>query len=299
MKSPRYVLITPAHNEEAHLERTIHSVLAQTCKPLRWVIVNDASTDRTGEIAAHFAKTTDFITAVNVSRDGKHAFSKKARAFNEGLKHLSGVDYDFIGNLDSDISVGENYFENVFRLFETDDAIGVAGGIIHTKIGDRFVTCDTTLDSVAGAVQMFRKKCFEQIGSGYLPLPYGGIDAAAEIIAKMKGWKVRKSVEDKAWEHRQTGTATARPLRANYRLGCRFHSLGYGLLFYSLRCLYRLRDEPVFIGSCSAYLGFAASCLRRQPVALPPPVVEYLRRSQREKLLEYLPFRSRRTAHRG
>ena len=64
------------------------------------------------------------------------------------------------------------------------------------KFGGEFVTYDKTLDSVGGKVQTFRRKCFEEIG-GYLPLKYGGIDAAAEIMTRMKGWEVRKSLANR------------------------------------------------------------------------------------------------------
>ena len=43
---PRFVLITPAHNEEALIKKTIESVISQTILPMRWVIVDDGSTDR-------------------------------------------------------------------------------------------------------------------------------------------------------------------------------------------------------------------------------------------------------------
>jgi len=36
-----YVLVTPAHNEEAFIEKTIQSVIQQTVLPLKWVIVDD------------------------------------------------------------------------------------------------------------------------------------------------------------------------------------------------------------------------------------------------------------------
>jgi hypothetical protein len=42
---PRFVLITPAHNEEALIKKTIESVISQTILPMRWVIVDDGSTD--------------------------------------------------------------------------------------------------------------------------------------------------------------------------------------------------------------------------------------------------------------
>ena len=126
------------------------------------------------------------------------------------------------------------------------------------------------------------------IGGGYMPLPYGGIDAAAEIIAKMKSWTVQKSPKNKVYEQRQTGTATSSPLVACYRLGRRFHSLGYGLIFFSLRCLYRIGDPPVVWGSFATLLGFVGSVIKRRPVLLPDEVVEHWRRSQRIRLSRVL-----------
>ena len=43
----KYVLITPAHNEAAFIQKTLDSMVAQTLLPERWVIVDDGSTDRT------------------------------------------------------------------------------------------------------------------------------------------------------------------------------------------------------------------------------------------------------------
>ncbi len=274
------------------MEKTIESVLAQSRKPLVWVIVNDASTDRTGVVADHYARKNAFIISTSTQRNGNHSFSNKARAFNTGLELLRGTEYDVIGNLDADVSFEANYFENLIRAFEQDVRLGISGGIIYTKIKGRFITGDETLDSVAGAVQLFRKECFEDVGGAYLPLPYGGIDAAAEIIAKAKGWKVRKSTADKVFEHRQTGTAAMKPLAAAYRLGHRFHSLGYGMLFYTLRCLYRLKDDPILVGSCAAFFGFVESLAKQRPILLPDQVVAHLRAEQRRKLLQsLLPWR--------
>src|ERR1700739_3547026 len=55
----RYVLITPARNEEAFLENTILSVVAQTTTPLKWVIVSDGSTDRTDDIVKSYVRQHD------------------------------------------------------------------------------------------------------------------------------------------------------------------------------------------------------------------------------------------------
>ncbi len=65
---PPYVLITPARNEETFIEKTLQSVAQQTFLPVKWVIVNDGSTDRTGEIVAGYAEKYHWIELVKSSK---------------------------------------------------------------------------------------------------------------------------------------------------------------------------------------------------------------------------------------
>ena len=288
----KYVIITPAHNEEAYIEKTIESMISQTVLPIKWVVVNDASTDRTGELVERYTKRFGFIQLVNLPREAERNFARKVNAFNRGLTEVQGLDFDFIGNVDADMSFKPAYFENILREFEADPGLGISGGICYTRFTDEFTTYDTTLDSVGGKVQLFRRKCFEDIG-GYLPLKYGGIDATAEIMSRMKGWKVRKSLENPAYEHRPTGFAYGKPLTAKLREGRRFYSLGYDPMFYLLRCIYRLRDYPQVLGSAAAFLGYLWSMICRQPIVLPAGVVNYLRTEQRTKLKNLFRLRVR------
>lgn len=285
-----YVIITPAHNEEAFIEETIRSMICQTVRPLKWIVVNDNSADRTAEIVERYASENSFIQLVNVKRSGERHFGNKVSAFNRGLREAQGLDHRFIGNIDADISLPKDHFEKVLREFDADPNLGIAGGMVFSKIGDRFVSQNVALDSVAGAVQLFRRDCFEQIG-GYLALPLGGVDAAAEIMARMKGWKVRTLPALSVFEHRRTGSAKAGPLGARVREGRRLYSLGYGLLFFSLRCIYRLLEPPMIVGSGAALFGFLQGLCGRDPIVLPPEAVHYLRTEQREKLLKNLSSR--------
>ncbi len=282
-----FVIITPAHNEEAFIEKTIRSMINQTVRPLKWIIVNDSSTDRTAEIIEHHARHCDFVRLVHVRRSGDRNFSNKVRAFNCGLTEARELGYQYIGNLDADISLEEDYFEKLLYKFETDSHLGLAGGMVSTCIGNDFVSQDVALDSVAGAVQLFRRECFEHIG-GYLALPQGGIDAAAEITARMKGWKVCTFPELRVLEHRRTGSSKASPLLARIQEGRRFYSLGYSLLFFCLRCIYRAMNRPRIVGSGAALCGFLEGMFRRNPLVLPPEIVHYLRAEQRRKLLRKL-----------
>jgi biofilm PGA synthesis N-glycosyltransferase PgaC len=284
-----YVIVTPAHNEEAFIEETAKSIVSQTILPLKWVVVNDGSVDRTQQIIEQYARRFDFIQLVNQPRDPERNFARKVFAFNRGLAEVQGLPFEFIGNVDADISFETNYFRNILQELAADPALGISGGIVYTKFTDRFLTYDTTLDSVGGKVQLFRRRCFEDIG-GYRPLKYGGIDATAETMARMKGWKVRKSLENRAYEHRPTGFAYGKPLIGKMCEGRRFYSLGYDPIFYSLRCLYRFNEHPFILGSAAALLRFLYGMIRREPIVLPPEVTSYLRAEQRTKIKQVLRF---------
>jgi glycosyltransferase involved in cell wall biosynthesis len=282
-----FVIITPAHNEEIFIEETLRSMLRQTLRPLRWVIVNDGSTDRTRDIVATYAAQHDFIRLVDRQRQGERHFGNKAHAFNLGLSNCDITEFEFIGNLDADISLESDYFEKVLKEFEQNSKLGIAGGMVRTRIGDQFISQDVALDSVAGAVQLFRRQCFEQIG-GYRPLPLGGIDSAAEITARMNGWTVRTFPDLCVLENRRTGTATAPPLVSRVKEGQRYHSLGYGFLFLCLRCLYRSMDRPRILGSMAIFVGYVRGLMKRSPILMPPDTVRYLRDEQQAKLRQQL-----------
>ena len=58
---PAYVLITPARNEAQFIELTLKSVVAQTVRPKKWVIVSDGSTDGTDNIVSSYAAQRGWI----------------------------------------------------------------------------------------------------------------------------------------------------------------------------------------------------------------------------------------------
>jgi len=73
---------------------------------MKWVIVNDGSTDRTGDIVAGYAEKYGWIELVNRPVRKERNFAAKVHAFNAGQERLKDVAYEVIGNLDSDVSFG-------------------------------------------------------------------------------------------------------------------------------------------------------------------------------------------------
>src|SRR5690348_5283493 len=119
-KLPKYILITPARNEAAFIERTIASVMAQTVLPLKWVIVSDGSTDGTDEIVQRFASQHAWIELVRQPQRKERNFAGKVSAFNAGLERLGNVDFDVIGNVDADVSFDADYFAFLLEKLAAD-----------------------------------------------------------------------------------------------------------------------------------------------------------------------------------
>src|SRR5215469_519631 len=103
---PSYVLVTPARNEAAFIEKTIESVIHQTVSPLKWVIVDDGSTDNTSEIVQRYLQLQPWMELVQRPQRLERNFTGKVGAFYTGLERVKGLNWEIIGNLDGDISFG-------------------------------------------------------------------------------------------------------------------------------------------------------------------------------------------------
>ena len=189
----KYVLITPARNEAALLENTIKCVVRQTVLPVKWVIVSDGSTDGTDDIVTRYSAAHQWIELVRMPDRRERHFAGKVGAFKAGQERLQDLHYDVIGNLDADITFGEDYFAFLISRFEGNLRLGVAGTPFREE-SEQYDYRFTSIEHVSGACQLFRKQCFEEIG-GYTPIKIGGIDLVAVISARMKGWQTRSFLE--------------------------------------------------------------------------------------------------------
>ena len=287
-----YVLITPARNEEHYIENTINSVICQTLLPNKWVIVNDGSTDRTADIILKYTSRHNFIEIISVDCDRNRNFGSKAKSIKAAYNKLKNLDFDFIGNLDADVSFEPDYFENIIKQFAKNKRLGIAGGLIfdfdatNNKKLDFTKQSVSTNWSVSGAIQLFRKQCYEDIG-GYV-IAKRGIDAIAETMARMHGWEVRSFSEYKVMHHRTEGTATQGILSARLNLGVQDYALGYSPLFELVRCTYRSFNKPYIFGSITILLGYILAMLRRDNIIVPDDFVNFLRQEQIGRLKNLL-----------
>ncbi len=280
----KYVLITPAHNEEAFIERTLASMIAQTRLPERWVIVDDGSTDQTARIVESYVSRYYWIELFRRPQRIDRSFAGKVHAFNDGLERARSVEFDVIGNLDADLSFDPDYLEFLIGKFAEDPQLGVAGTPFTEDGG-----YDTAKDSfegenhVAGGCQLFRRQCFEEVG-GYIPNRAGGIDWIAVTTARMKGWKVRSFPEKRFHHYRTLGTAGKSPLRALFSYGEKDYYLGGSSIWELFRVTYRMTKKPVLLGGIALLLGYVWAALRRANRVVSPELMRFHRHEQMEKL---------------
>ena len=280
-----YVLVTPARNEEAFLENTIRSVLAQTVVPKRWVIVSDGSTDRTDEIARHYAVQHSWMELIRMPEHADRQFAAKVHCFRAGYERVRDLEFDIVGNLDADLTFEPDYVEYLLAKFSENPRLGVAGTPFVEGPSSTYDYRFTNIEHVSGACQLFRRECFESIG-GYTPIKGGGIDWVAVTTARMKGWQTRTFTEKTLRHHRIMGTGRASPLGARYSLGQQDYYLGNHPLWQLSRMFYQMKFRPYIVGGLALFWGYAIAGLQRRKKPVPEELVAFIRREQIERLRE-------------
>lgn len=280
----KYVLITPARNEERFIAKTLDSMVGQTLLPERWVIVDDGSRDKTAEIVEKYAARHPWIELVQRPPHLDRSFAGKVHAFNAGLERARSLQFEVIGNLDADLSFEADYLEFLMRKFSQDAKLGVAGTPFTEDGG-----YDTAKDSfegenyVAGGCQLFRYRCFQEIG-GYVPNAAGGVDWIAVMAARMKGWKVRSFSEKRFQHYRSLGTAEKSILGASFSYGERAYYLGGSPIWNLFRGIYRMTRKPFLLSGMALMAGYCWAALRRTKRPVSREMIRFHRRDQMKKL---------------
>jgi hypothetical protein len=201
------------------------------------------------------------------------------------------LDFAFIGNLDADIAFDSDYFARLLEKFRQRSKLGVSGGYIHDKgqDGQFHNRLGNSTRSVAHAVQLFRRACFEEVGA-YAPLPYGGPDTHAETMARMKGWEVESFPDLVVRHYRPTGSAGGM-LRGLLRQGKMDYSLGYLPLFELVKLIPRLLGPPYVIGALTRFIGFLLPYCRGEGRCVSAGFMTFLRQEQKQRMKDIFVLR--------
>ena len=100
MSSPTISIITPVYQAEADLPACLDSILAQTFTDFELLLIDDESTDRSGEICDEYAARDPRIRVIHQQNGGV------SKARNQGLRLARGQWITFV---DADDTISPNY----------------------------------------------------------------------------------------------------------------------------------------------------------------------------------------------
>jgi glycosyltransferase involved in cell wall biosynthesis len=278
-----YVLITPARNESAFIEKTIESVIHQTVLPLKWVIVNDGSTDNTAEIVKRYLPQHPWMELVEMPERRERHFAGKVGAFNAGFERVKDLRWAIVGNLDGDISFDPDHFEFLAGKFASDASLGVAGTVFREEGYSSDKDSFEGRAHVAGQCQLFRRKCWEDIG-GYVPHRAGGIDWMAVVTARMKGWKTESFREKWFFHYRRLGTAGRGVHASLFSYGQKDYYMGGHPIWELFRVAYKMTKHPFLTGGLALGLGYCWAFARRAHRPVSREFMAFHRKEQMAKL---------------
>lgn len=282
-----FILLTAAKNEEKYIGIAIESVLRQNIRPVVWFIMDDGSTDQTAQIVQRYMSKHSFIRLYSTKNHGNRSFGSKDKAINAAYQLARQLEFDFVGIQDADIAPKENnYYEKVLSKFEANERLGIAGGYIYERYkGAWACRISNSPDSVAGGIQLFRRRCYEGIG-GYTPLHYGGEDWLAQLDAKIAGWEVMALPELPVYHYRPTSSSDGR-WRGLFRQGMMDASFGSHPVFELMKCARRIAESPVLIGSIISFCGYVWWMISGREPLLQAEKIVYLRNEQLAKILRW------------
>jgi glycosyltransferase involved in cell wall biosynthesis len=282
IKSTNYVVITPVRDEEAHIRSTVESMVKQTVLPKEWVIVNDGSKDRTGQIIDDYACRFPWIKTVHRQDRGfRKSGGGVVEAFNEGYRASTCTDWEYIVKFDGDLRFDANYFEKCFEEFNYDSELGVGGGVICYLSEGKKTFEKAPRFHVRGATKIYRKACWDGIG-GFISAP--GWDSMDEIKANSLGWTTRSFPQLHLVHERVTGSADGQ-WSTLIKYGRANYICGYHPLFMMSKCVVRLAQRPFLIGSIGLMYGFLSGYLLRIRRSDDRAAIAYLRNQQIRRLL--------------
>ena len=279
----KYVLITPARNEEDNIEKVINSMTSQEVLPEKWVIVSDGSTDQTDDIVKKYLQDNQWMELLRRPDHADRHFAAKVNCFNAGYANVKNLGFDIIGNLDADITFDKDYLKFLLSKFSEDSQLGVAGTPFVEESSKGYDFRFVNIEHVSGACQLFRRECFERIG-GYKPIRGGGIDWVAVTTARMKGWKTRTFTEKTCLHHRKIGTSNNSPLMVWFKQGRKDYFLGNHPIWELFRTAYQMKKKPIFIGGALLFMGFIWSAAIGMQKPISKELQSFIRGEQMRRL---------------
>ena len=249
----RFYIVIPAHNEADFIGRTLHSLINQSLRPAKIVVVDDHSSDATASIVTDLSKQYPWISLVSNSSTEAHLPGEKIiTAFYKGFESLDSK-YDVVCKFDADVIFPQNYLETLAQHYTNNPKLGmVAGHCYIEKQGHWVFENIASKNHVRGPIKSYRKKCFEQIGGLKISIGWDTID---ELLGIYRGWEFETDATLHVKHLKPTGANYNKS--AKYLQGTALYKMRYGFILAFLSALklaYKKRRITLFWNYISGYI---------------------------------------------
>jgi biofilm PGA synthesis N-glycosyltransferase PgaC len=286
MKSSNsYVLISPCRNEAAYMRQTLDSVIAQSVRPAKWIIVDDGSTDNTPNILEEYRSAHDWIEVVTRRDRGRRAVGPGViEAFYAGYEAINPDDFEFLCKLDLDLRLPPRYFETLMERMTADSRIATCSGKAYNESGGKLTRERHGEETSLGMTKFYRASVFRQIGGFVHEVMWDGIDCHR---CRMLGWIACSWDDDPELRFihlRPMGSSQQGIYTGRMRHGYGQYFMGTGLLYLAASALSRVNEKPYIFGSCAMLWGWIKSSLGGLPKYDDLEFRRFLRRYQMRAL---------------
>ncbi len=286
-----YILVTPVKDEERYIARTLESVVTQTIRPARWVIVDDGSRDGTPAIIRDYVRRFDWIEYLRIDRASSRLLgSAEIRAFSSGYETVCHLDHSYVVKLDADLLLPPDYFERMLNKFHDERGLGIASGVYLEEQQGEWQAVKLPEYHAAGAAKMVRVQCFKDI-EGFPLFP--GWDTVDEIRAWSCGWKTAH-FDDVTFYHLKPEGSSMGQFRTNFFHGEVYYASGGGMLFLLGKVLRRLiKGKPIVLGGVLLLCGYIYAAITRRPKLVTPQQAQAYNRRLNRRLTGRFTFKPR------
>jgi glycosyltransferase involved in cell wall biosynthesis len=266
------------------MRETLDSVIAQSSRPTKWVIVDDGSSDATPLILEEYRARFPWIEIVRRGDRGRRSVGPGViDAFYAGYSTIDPAQYKYLCKLDLDLRLPPRYFEILIAKMEANPRIATCSGKAYVLEDGALVNERHGDDTSLGMTKFYRSSCFQAIGGFVSEVMWDGIDCHS---CRMQGWIACSWDEpDLRFIHlRPMGSSQDNILVGRMRHGFGQYYMGTGFLFMAASALSRIDQKPYVIGGMAMLLGWLRAAIARQPRYGDLEFRHFLRRYQRRVL---------------
>lgn len=186
---PVVTVVVPVYNVEAELNRCVESLVGQTFSDLQIILVDDGSTDLSGELCDAWADRDSRICVIHKQNGGLSS------ARNAGIDIAEG---EYLGFVDSDDFIEPDMYETLLAgMVDGEVSMVTCGRYVHmgdtvrnefsTPVVMRLTSADAMKEALLGNIidvsawdKLYRRELFDEIR-----YPYGRISEDAAIILQL------------------------------------------------------------------------------------------------------------------